>query len=146
MSLWVFMLFFLSVFKTSSYQWAVLKFVEFMTLFLLMWRRRSFSWIFKTEIIILISSTCCLLQMTSLSRNPARPLPSAPARPPGSTDHASALTLRPLPWRCRSWAAHCLALCRAAHQCWRRARAATPWTSLRCVPVSSPHWHAETYT
>lgn len=85
----------------------------------------------------------CPFQMTSSSRSLARPRRSALAPLPLSTGSAWASTQRRSPWRCPSSAAPCRVRWRAARRCWCHARAATPWTSLRCVPASSPHWHAE---
>ncbi len=79
-----------------------------------------------------------------LSTSQGRRLPSALALRPASIARASASTLRPWLLRCPSWAALCRALWPGAHLCWLRGRAATPWTSSKCVPASSLPWLAET--
>lgn len=96
---------------------------------------------------------CCLLllscdpQMISSrlwALNRAHPLLSAPAPRRGSTDPDWASTRPARPWTCPSSAPPCLALCRGAPLSWPLDRDHTPWTSLKCVPVWSPRWLADT--
>lgn len=77
-----------------------------------------------------------------LSRAPPPLRGQAPQ--PVSTDPDSASTQPAWPSILPSSAPPSRGLCREAPLCSPPVRDHTPWISLRCVPVWSPRWHAET--
>lgn len=90
----------------------------------------------------------CDPQMTSSrpwALNRARPLLRGRGPPPASTDPDWALIQQAQPWTCPSWAPLSRGPCPVAPLYSPHVRDHTPWTSLKCVPVWSPHWHAETH-
>lgn len=78
----------------------------------------------------------------ALSRAPPPLRGQAPQ--PVSTDPDSASTQPARPSILPSSAPPCRGLCREAPLCSPPVRDHTPWISLRCAPVWSPRWHAET--
>lgn len=87
------------------------------------------------------------MQMTSLRRwdlNRAPPPLRGQGPRPVSTDPDSASTQPARPSILPSSAPLSQGLCPEAPLCSAPVRDHTPWISLRCVPVWSPRWHAET--
>ncbi len=89
----------------------------------------------------------CDQQMTSSRQwalNRGRPLLRGRAPQLVSTGPDWASTQQAQLWICPSSAPRSRALSPVAPLCSPRVRDHTPWTSLKCAPVWSPLWHAET--